>query len=104
MVNRFTTAQSTLTMGRLAFREYPAIDAQTLLEFKRHERLFRGPDESFLLHMSSEGQPVVEERVMWLSVRDAMSGLNEEPDQYGSLWEFAEAVPAAATRAALRIL
>jgi hypothetical protein len=31
---------------------------------------------------------------MWLSVRDAMSWLNEEPDQYGSLWEFAEAVPA----------
>jgi hypothetical protein len=72
----------------------PAIDAQTLLEFKRHERLFRGPDESFLLHMSSEGQPVVEERVMWLSVRDAMSWLNEEPDRYGSLWEFAEAVSA----------
>jgi hypothetical protein len=31
---------------------------------------------------------------MWLSVRDAMSWLNEEPDRYGSLWEFAEAVSA----------
>ena len=91
-------------MQLLAFREYPRDRRSDLLEFKRHERLFRGPDESFLLHMSSEGQPVVEERVMWLSVRDAMSWLNEEPDQYGSLWEFAEAVPAAATRAALRIL
>src|ERR1700722_4839313 len=79
MVNRFTTAQSTLTMGRLAFREYPAIDAQTLVEFKGHERLFRAADGSFLLHMSSEGQPVVEERVMWFSVRDAMSWLKNRP-------------------------
>jgi hypothetical protein len=93
-----------IAMQLLAFREYPAIDARTLVECKGHERLFRAADGSFLLHMSSEGQPVVEERVMWLSVRDAMSWLNEEPDQYGSLWEFAEAVPAAATRAALRIL
>jgi hypothetical protein len=82
-------------MQLLAFREYPAIDAQTLVEFTGHERLFRGPDGSFLLHMSSEGQPVVEERVIWLSVRDAISWLNEEPDQHGSLLEFAEAVPAA---------
>ena len=78
----------------LAFREYPAIDAQTLVEFTGHERLFSGAAGSFLLHMSSEGLPVVEERVMWLSVRNAMSWLNEEPDQYGSLWEFAEVVPA----------
>jgi hypothetical protein len=40
----------------LAFREYPAIDAQTLVEFTGHERLFRGADGSFLLHMSSDGQ------------------------------------------------
>ncbi len=77
-------------MQLLAFREYPAIDAQTLDEFVGHERLFRGPDGSFLLHMSSEGQPVTEERVAWLSARDAISWLNEEPDQYGSRWEFAE--------------
>ena len=44
--------------------------------------------------MSSERQPVVEERVIWLSARDAISWLNEEPDHYGSLWEFAQAVPA----------
>jgi hypothetical protein len=35
-------------MQLLAFREYPAIDAQTLVEFTGHERLFRGPDGSFL--------------------------------------------------------
>jgi hypothetical protein len=81
-------------MQLLAFREYPAIDDQTLVEFTGHERLFRAADGSFLLHMSSEGQSVAEERVVWLAARDAISWLNEEPDQYGSLWEFAEAVPA----------
>jgi hypothetical protein len=81
-------------MQLLAFREYPAIDAQTLVEFTGHERLFRGPDGSFLLHMSSEGQPVLEERTIWLAARDAISWLNEEPDHYGSLWEIAETVPA----------
>jgi hypothetical protein len=82
----------------LAFREYPAIDAQTLVEFTGHERLFRGADGSFLLHMSSEGQPMAEERIVWLSARDAISWLNEEPDHYGSLWEIAQAVPAAGIR------
>ena len=85
-------------MQFLAFREYPAIDAQTLVEFTGHERLFRGADGSFLLHMSSEGQPMAEERIVWLSARDAISWLNEEPDHYGSLWEIAQAVPAAGIR------
>jgi hypothetical protein len=81
-------------MQLLAFREYPAIDVDTLVEFTGHERLFRGPDGSFLLHISSEGRPVAEERVLWLSMRDTISWLNEEPDHYGSLWELAEIVPA----------
>jgi hypothetical protein len=93
-------------MQLLAFREYPAIDAQTLVEFRGHERLFRGADGSFLLHMSSEGQPVVEERTIWLSARDAISWLNEEPDHDGSLWEFADVVPAVnvASQGALMII
>jgi hypothetical protein len=81
-------------MHLLAYREYPAINAQTLVEFSGHERLFRGADGSFLLHMSSEGQPLAEESIVWLSAREAISWLNEEPDNYGALWEFAEVVPA----------
>ena len=81
-------------MQLLADREYPGIEVDTLAEFTGHERLFRGPEGSFLLHMSSEGQPVAEERLIRLSARDAISWLNEERDQYGSLWEFAEVVPA----------
>ena len=63
-------------MQLLAFREYPAIDAQTLVEFIGHEPLFREADGSFLLHMSSEGQQVAEERVIWLPVRAALSWLD----------------------------
>jgi hypothetical protein len=76
----------------MASRECPVIDCQTLAEFIGHEPLFRGADGSFLLHMSSDGK--AEERIAWLSVRDAISWLNEAPDQFGSFWEFAEVVPA----------
>ena len=78
-------------MQLLACREYPVIDCQTLAEFIGHERLFRGADGSFLLHMSSDGKP--DERIVWLSVRDAISWLNDEPEQFGSLWELAAVIP-----------
>jgi hypothetical protein len=82
-------------MQLLASREYPVIDCQTLAEFIGHERLFRGLDGSLLLHMSSAGTPEAEERISWLSVRDAISWLNEAPDQFGFFWESAEVIPAA---------
>jgi hypothetical protein len=77
-------------MYLLAFREYPVIDCQTLAEFVGHERLFRGADGSFLLYMSSDGKPEAEERIAWLSARDAISWLNEAPDQFGFFWGCSE--------------
>jgi hypothetical protein len=84
-------------MKLLACREHPVIDCQTLAEFIGHERLFRGTDGSFLLHMSSDGAE--EERIAWLSVRDAISWLNEAPEQFGFFWEFAEVIPPDRTQA-----
>jgi hypothetical protein len=81
-------------MHLLASREYPVIDYQTMAEFIGHERLFRSPNGAFLLHMSSEAKPCVEERIIRLTARDAISWLNEVPDQFGSFWEFAKIVPA----------
>jgi hypothetical protein len=81
-------------MQLLACREYPVIDCQTLAEFIGHERLFRGANGPFLLHLSSEGKEDAEERIIWLTMRDAISWLNEEPHQFGSFWEFAEIAPA----------
>jgi hypothetical protein len=80
-------------MQLLASRQYPVIDYQTMAEFVGHERLFRGVQGPFLLHMSSDGQPGAEERIIALSLRDAISWLNETPDQFGSFWEFAKVAP-----------
>jgi hypothetical protein len=80
-------------MQLLASRDYPVIDYQTMEEFIGYERLFRAPDGTFLLHMSCEGKPEAEERILWLSVREALSWLNDAPDQFGSFWEFAVVAP-----------
>jgi hypothetical protein len=74
-------------MKLLASREYSVIDYQTLAEFIGHERLFRMPNGQLLLHMTSERNPEADERVIWLNLRDAMTWLNEPPEQYGSFWD-----------------
>jgi hypothetical protein len=68
------------------------VDYQTMTEYVGYERLFRAADGAFLLHMSSKG--TAEERIIRLTARDALSWLNHEPEQFGSYWEFAKAVPA----------
>ncbi|MDT7811818.1 MAG: putative primase/helicase [Acidobacteriaceae bacterium] len=73
-------------MKLLASREYSVIDYQTLAEFIGHERLFRMPNGQLLLHMASERDPEADERVIWLNLRDAMTWLNEPPEQYGSFY------------------
>jgi hypothetical protein len=47
-------------MQLLVSRHYAVIDYQTMGEFIGYERLFRGTDGAFLLHMSSEGKPEAE--------------------------------------------
>ena len=79
-------------MHLLASREYPVIDYQTLAEFTGQERLFRATDGAFLLHMSSNRVLAAEERVVWLNARDAISWLNETPEEFGSFWGFAKKV------------
>jgi hypothetical protein len=76
-------------MDLLASREYPVIDYQTMSEFIGHERLFRMPNGRLLLHMSSQDKPDSEERLIWLSLRDAISWLNETPEEFGSFWDVA---------------
>jgi hypothetical protein len=90
--------ENRIAVQLLACRKYPVIDYQTLVEFIGHERLFRGADGSFLLHMSSERKDT-EDRIICLAVRDAISWLNEKPDEFGSLWEFGELARASETLA-----
>jgi hypothetical protein len=82
----------------LASREYPVVDYQTMAEYVGCERLFRAAHGAFLLHMSSQG--TADERIIRLTARDALSWLNQEPDQFGSYWEFAKVVPAVQQSAA----
>jgi hypothetical protein len=42
---------------------------------------FQATEVEFLLHMSSDGKLDAEERIIWLTVRDAISWLNEAPGQ-----------------------
>jgi len=46
----------------------------------------------------SDEKPHTEERIAWLSVRDAISWLNEAPDRHGSFWDFAKVVRATFTQ------
>ena len=80
-------------MQLLVSRDYAVIDYQTMGEFIGYERLFRATGGAFLLHMSSEGELEAEERIIWLTVRDAISWLNEAPDEFGSFWECAVDAP-----------
>jgi hypothetical protein len=81
-----------MAMHLLASREYSVIDYQTMAEFIGHERLFRAMNGAFLLHMSSDWKLAEEERIIWLTARDAISWLNEAPEEFGSFWEFAKNV------------
>jgi hypothetical protein len=83
-----------LKLHLLASCEYPVVDYQTMAEHLGCERLFRAADGAFLLHMSSKGMPCAEERIIRLAARDALSWLNQEPDQFGSYWELAKIAPA----------
>jgi len=60
-------------MQLLASRDYPVINYQTMGEFTGRERLFRTTDGASLLCMSSQGKLEAEERIVWLTVRDAIS-------------------------------
>jgi hypothetical protein len=84
---------SRIVMQLLASRDYPVIDNQTMDEFIGCEHLFRTTGGAFLLHMASKGKREAEERVIWLTVRDAISWLNEAPDEFGSFWECARVSP-----------
>ena len=83
-------------MHFLVSREYPVVDCQTMAEFVGHERLFRTTDGTFWLHLSSDCKSGAEERIIRLTARDTITWLNEEPEQFGSFWEFATVAPAPA--------
>ena len=79
-------------MQLVVSRSYPAIDALTLTESVARDALFRTAGGSYLLYMASGRRAESEERILFLSCRDALLWLNETPDARGSYWQFAESV------------
>jgi hypothetical protein len=79
----FLSSNMEFKLHLLASREYPVVDYQTMTEHIGCERQFRTASGAFMLHMSSDRMPSAEERIIRLSARDALSWLNQVPDQFG---------------------
>jgi hypothetical protein len=73
-------------MYLVATRTYPFLDAETLVDRRARDSLFRIDENRFLLHMASEDD-AEDERSIWLDSRAALLWLNETPDEYGSQWQ-----------------
>jgi hypothetical protein len=71
----------------LISRTYPFIDSQSLVEHQARDTLFRIPDGTFLLHLSSSDRPVEDDRLLWIDCRTALIWINAAPEDFGTEWE-----------------
>jgi hypothetical protein len=71
----------------LISRTYPFIDSQSLGEHQARDTLFRIPDGTFLLHLSSSDRPVEDDRLVWIDCRTALIWINAAPEDFGTEWE-----------------
>jgi hypothetical protein len=74
-------------MDLLISRTYPFIDSQSLVEHQARDSLFRFPDGAFLLHLSSSGRPLENDRLVWIDCRTALIWINAAPEDFGSEWQ-----------------
>jgi len=74
-------------MQLISSRNVPFIDSQTLELGHAKEALFRDEARGFILYLSN-GQPSSnsDERVVFLSIREALIWLNEPSEDWGSFW------------------
>jgi hypothetical protein len=74
-------------MQLISSRNVPFIDSQTLELGHAKEALFRDKARGFILYLSN-GQPSSnsDERVVFLSLREALIWLNEPSEDWGSFW------------------
>jgi hypothetical protein len=74
-------------MDLLVSRTYPFIDSQSLVEHQARDTLFRMPDGSFLLHLSSSNRPANDDRLVWFDSRAALIWINAASEELGLEWE-----------------
>lgn len=75
-------------MQLIASRNYPFLDSESLEEHQACDSLFRTDDGTFLLYIASSHSPVIGDRLLWLSCRDALIWINNTPDDFGEEWEY----------------
>ena len=75
-----------LAIERVVSRRYPFIDSDALVERQARDTLFRMPDGSFLLHLSTD-QTADDGRLVWIDTRAALIWLNADPEEFGTEWQ-----------------
>jgi hypothetical protein len=75
-----------LAIELVASRTYPFIDPDALVERKARDSLFRIPDGSFVLHLSTDKAPD-DDRLVWIDTRAALIWLNATPEEFGTEWQ-----------------
>jgi hypothetical protein len=79
-------AAKSTAMQLICSRTIASLDTQSLVPTEAREALFR-VDDGFLLYLSDGAiASVCEERVVKLSLREALVWLNEAPQDAGSFW------------------
>jgi hypothetical protein len=74
-------------MELLISRTYPFIDSQSLVEHLARDSLFRMPDGTFLLHLSSSDRTADDDRLIWIDCRAALIWINAIPEEFGTEWQ-----------------
>jgi|HubBroStandDraft_6_1064221.scaffolds.fasta_scaffold69040_2 hypothetical protein len=69
----------------LVSRTYPFIDSDALVERHARDTLFRAPDGSFLLHLSTD-KTVDDDRLVRIDSRAALLWLHAGPEEFGIEW------------------
>jgi hypothetical protein len=75
-----------LAIELLVSRTYPFIDSEALAERQARDTLFRMPDGSFVLHLSSN-RTDHDDRLVWIDCRSALVWINAAPEEFGMEWE-----------------
>lgn len=74
-------------MQLISSRTIPFLDTGSLLNAHAREALFRNDDGRFILYLTDGSQPsLLEERVIFLELREALIWLNEQDQEQGAFW------------------
>ena len=74
-----------LAIELVVSRTYPFINSDALVERHARDTLFRMPDGSFVLHLSTD-RAADDDRLVRIDTRAALIWLNAGPEEFGMEW------------------